>query len=66
MTLRDPSAQQRTEAEKYFEANVGAYTVLTAHEPGLLSTYEDLPSAVKEAWLVIEAGESPIRSKGII
>lgn len=55
VNVRDPSEAQRIQAEEYVKENIGTYTTLTQHDAGVLSTFEDLPSTVENAWLVVEA-----------
>lgn len=39
----------------YVKENISTYTNLTQRKPGSCSATEDLASAVKDAWLVVEA-----------
>jgi 3-hydroxyacyl-CoA dehydrogenase len=53
--IRDPSAAQREAALDYIRQNIGTYTAITRRKSGSWEAVEDLPLAVKDAWLVIEA-----------
>lgn len=58
MILRDPSAHQRVSALNFIKENIDVFhTTLgdTNTKRGKYSACEDLDSAVKDAWLVIEA-----------
>lgn len=61
--IRDPSQPQREQAEQYVKENIGTYTALTNREPGSISTFDDLKSAVKDAWLVVEAVPEKLQIK---
>ncbi|KAI0204140.1 hypothetical protein F4808DRAFT_457241 [Astrocystis sublimbata] len=53
--IRDPSVKARDDSLAYVRENLGIYTNLTFHEAGEIHALEDLPTAVKDCWLVIEA-----------
>ncbi|KAK4496994.1 hypothetical protein PRZ48_011443 [Zasmidium cellare] len=53
--IRDPSEAQRTQALSYVNENLPTFVNLTQRNPGECSVFDDLPSALKDAWLVIEA-----------
>ena len=55
MKIRDPAANQRQQALEYMKSQMGTYTALTRHDPGPFDAHEDLATAVKYCWLVIEA-----------
>lgn len=56
MHIRDPSPQQRADAIKYVQENVASYAQVTGcASPGSAEAFEDLPSALANAWLVFEA-----------
>lgn len=55
MRIRDPSAAQREAAVEYIKEDIGTYTAITRRQAGSWEAFEDLPAAVKDAWLVIEA-----------
>jgi hypothetical protein len=52
--IRDPNEQQRNDAVEYFNANVASYAEATGKTPGKVAVFEDLESAVQDAWLVFE------------
>ena len=56
---RDPSDAALTAAKEYVAENIGAFTALTPGQPkpqpGTHRVYTDIASAVKDAWLVVEA-----------
>ena len=39
----------------YINQNIGTHTALTRRDAGQWGAFEDLPAAVKDVWLVIEA-----------
>lgn len=53
--IRDPSPEQRNAALHYIENDVSSYASTLGTTPGKASAFEDLASAVKDAWTVIEA-----------
>ena len=55
MRIRDPSTEQRRAAIEYTNCNIGTYTALTKRKSGTHEALDDLQTAVKDAWLVIEA-----------
>ncbi|OQE40891.1 hypothetical protein PENCOP_c005G08104 [Penicillium coprophilum] len=61
--VRDPSPQQRTDCVTYVEENVASYAEKTGIAPGTASSFEDVKSAVENAWLVIEAVPEKIQLK---
>ncbi|KAH0347569.1 putative 3-hydroxyacyl-CoA dehydrogenase, partial [Aureobasidium melanogenum] len=55
--IRDPMEQQRKAAVDYVNSNVASYAKMakaTNKAPGSVAAFEDLRSAVKDAWLVFE------------
>ncbi|CCC05422.1 unnamed protein product [Sordaria macrospora k-hell] len=65
--IRDPFPQAREDALKYIDENKEAYTAFCpSGKPAQYGTYtasEDIESAVKDAWLVIEAVPERIELK---
>ncbi|GFP55788.1 hypothetical protein ACSS6W_008806 [Trichoderma asperelloides] len=61
--IRDPSAQQRSDGIAYVEENVAAYAQKTGKTPGKTQAFENIPEAVENAWLVIEAVPEKIQLK---
>lgn len=55
VVIRDPSSEARRAAEEYIHKNISAFTALSHKEPGTWKSMEDLPTAVKNCWIVIEA-----------
>ncbi|KAH8690712.1 hypothetical protein BGW36DRAFT_401091 [Talaromyces proteolyticus] len=58
VAIRDPSADQRTSAINFIDNNIASFYKTfgnTNIKLGQYNTYEDLASAVKDAWFVIEA-----------
>ena len=55
MKIRDPAANQLQQALEYMRSEIGTYTALTRRDPGSFEVHEDLATAVKDCWLVIEA-----------
>ncbi|KAL3458632.1 3-hydroxyacyl-CoA dehydrogenase [Aspergillus heterothallicus] len=56
--IRDPSAAALTAAAEFIDANRSAFTALTPTPhpaSGEFETFTDLPAAVIDAWLVVEA-----------
>ncbi|KAF3009979.1 hypothetical protein E8E13_011312 [Curvularia kusanoi] len=54
--VRDPSAEQRAQCLQYVDENIEKYRCLTAATTsGKVEVFEDLESAVANAWLIIEA-----------
>jgi 3-hydroxyacyl-CoA dehydrogenase len=52
--IRDPSAEQRTSAVHFFETSISTFQGLDSPKSGTVRAYEDIDTAVKDAWLVIE------------
>nr|UPX44681.1 hypothetical protein FAC6B23_15 [Penicillium fuscum] len=61
--VRDPSLQQRVDCVAYVEENVASYAEKTGIVPGKAEVFEDMRSAVQNAWLVIEAVPEKIQLK---
>ncbi|KAJ5158131.1 uncharacterized protein N7500_007782 [Penicillium coprophilum] len=61
--VRDPSPQQRADCVTYVEENVASYAEKTGIAPGTAKAFEDVKSAVENAWLVIEAVPEKIQLK---
>ncbi|KAJ5140293.1 hypothetical protein N7448_003701 [Penicillium atrosanguineum] len=58
VTIRDPSAEQRQAAIHYIDNNLAEFSKIldkTTTGPGKYAAFEDLDSAVKNAWFVLEA-----------
>ncbi|GAB1192889.1 hypothetical protein APSETT444_002088 [Aspergillus pseudonomiae] len=57
VTIRDPSPDQRNAAVHFIDHNVATFAKTLGDKavPGQYAAFEDLDSAVKDAWLVIEA-----------
>ena len=58
IAIRDPSADQRTSAITFIDNNIASfYKTLgnSNNKLGQYAAYEDLDSAVKDAWFVVEA-----------
>lgn len=58
VTIRDPSAEQRQAAIHYIDNNLAEFSNIlgnTTTAPGKYAAFEDLDSAVKNAWFVLEA-----------
>lgn len=53
--VRDPSEKSRNDAIAYVEENINTYLALSHGEKGHCEAFEDLETAVKDAWLVFEA-----------
>ncbi len=52
--VRDPNPQQRVEAVMYWDTNASQYSSLDAPKAGSVQAFEDLKTAVHDAWLIIE------------
>lgn len=66
--IRDPSAEARGAAIQYIDENKHLYarnvpSSAGAVQPGSYAAYEDIPTAVGEAWLVVEAVPEKIELK---
>lgn len=59
VTIQDPSAEARADATDFINSKKEEFATYTKHPTqgqfGSFSAYEDIESAVREAWLVIEA-----------
>ncbi|KAJ5233166.1 hypothetical protein N7468_006122 [Penicillium chermesinum] len=58
VAIRDPSAEQRQAAMHYIDNNLTKFSKIfgnTAKKPGEYAAFEDLDSAVKNAWFALEA-----------
>lgn len=53
--VRDPSEKSRTDALSYIKENITAFLVNSRGHEGTYEAIEDLPTAVKDSWLVFEA-----------
>ncbi|KAL4896210.1 3-hydroxyacyl-CoA dehydrogenase [Aspergillus ambiguus] len=55
--IRDPSAQALSDASAYIAAHIGDFTAHTPSQPtpGSVATFTEIPAAVADAWLVVEA-----------
>jgi len=62
--VRDPSLEQRNSAIHYVEQNVASYAkAISCSTPGKVIAFEDLETAVKDAWTVIEAVPEQLQLK---
>lgn len=66
--IRDPSAEARTAAIQYIDENKQQYaqnlpSSVGVVQPGSYAAFEDIPSAVSRAWLVVEAVPEKIELK---
>ncbi|KAJ4300647.1 hypothetical protein N0V88_003332 [Collariella sp. IMI 366227] len=66
--IRDPSAEARTAAIQYIDENKQQYAQnlpvsVGVVRPGIYAAFEDIPSAVSGAWLVVEAVPEKIELK---
>lgn len=61
--IRDPSEKSRSDALAYIKENIKVYTNLTSHEAGTYEATEDFETAVKDAWLIIEAVPEVLKIK---
>ncbi|KAF2092465.1 cytochrome P450 [Rhizodiscina lignyota] len=52
--VRDPSAEQRTGAVHYFETSIAKFLKSEDAKYGAVKAFEDLETAVENAWLIIE------------
>jgi 3-hydroxyacyl-CoA dehydrogenase len=52
--IRDPSEKSRNDALSYLKENITSYTTLSRRSPGTFEAVDDLATAVKDAWLIIE------------
>jgi len=52
--IRDPSAEQRTSAVHFFETSITTFQGPDLLKAGTVRAFEDIETAVKDAWLVIE------------
>jgi 3-hydroxyacyl-CoA dehydrogenase len=53
--IRDPSEEQRIAAVHYYETNITQYKTPNPTKPGKVEAFEDVKTAVENAWMVIEA-----------
>lgn len=53
--VRDPSEASRQQALEYVKENIETYTTITQRTAASVNATEDFATAVKDAWLVIEA-----------
>lgn len=63
MRVRDPSPQQRADCVAYVDENAASYAEKTGITPAKAKAFEDVKSAVENAWLVIEAVPEKIQLK---
>ncbi|TEA14961.1 3-hydroxyacyl-CoA dehydrogenase-like protein LAM1 [Colletotrichum sidae] len=53
--VREPDVKQHQPCLDYVSENINSYPASGKHRPGTVRTFQDLDSAVENAWLVIEA-----------
>jgi 3-hydroxyacyl-CoA dehydrogenase len=63
VTILDPNAQQLLDGMAYIRENVESYAQKTGQVPGTALAFEDMPDAVADAWLVIEAVPEKVQLK---
>lgn len=63
MQVREPDAKQHQPCLDYVKQNVDSYPASGRKRPGNVRVFEDLETAVKDAWLVIEAVPERIEIK---
>lgn len=53
--IRDPSENSCKQAVDYIKQNISVFTTITRRKEGTYEALQDLPTAVKDCWLVFEA-----------
>ncbi|KAK1994912.1 3-hydroxyacyl-CoA dehydrogenase [Colletotrichum falcatum] len=61
--VREPDVKQHQPCLDYVRQNIGSYPASGSTRPGTVRIFEDLPPAVEDAWLVIEAVPERIQMK---
>ncbi|KAI1332099.1 hypothetical protein F5Y16DRAFT_407828 [Xylariaceae sp. FL0255] len=61
--IRDPSPQQRTDSVTYWETNASQFISSEHAKLGTVKAFEDLNTAVENAWLIIECVPEHLKIK---
>jgi 3-hydroxyacyl-CoA dehydrogenase len=61
--IRDPSAEQRTSAIHFFDTSISTFLSLGQTSYKTVRAFEDIESAIKDAWLIIECAPEKLQIK---